>query len=441
MLPFSISRSASAWARPTLASYSRFAAVAMRIDSSRASPTIPSLCWRASLTMRSAWAFASERIRSASARAWLSIDSDSVVAEDTMDSACDLASCSIESRASSTAWASSSSPGIASLMSSISSNTSPRGTTQPAVMGTPRASSTMAPNSSSASKTRYTAMPSWRRCCYQCAWCYLCDGGGETVCRGFARRRTKKPQRTGTGLLVSREIHPKHPFTPTPRAEPPREVFNPYLRACRSWQSPVILRQYMSPCRSRSFAPPARADGSNIYPHRVYWRQARDRWSMVIITTTRSGGTSDRQGATGHLARIGGGGIDDMGDHLGADPGLRPLGSDPGRGAPLNDREPDGRRPAPHAGGGNRAGSRVVVMLLCRGGSGPITIPQRRQLHCRHGVRDRFHQSRGGVRHHPGSADGLAVHRRGVHRRPADDRRTGGAVPAVRALPSGGRRA
>jgi hypothetical protein len=33
MLPFSISRSASDLARPTLASYSRFAAVAIRIDS------------------------------------------------------------------------------------------------------------------------------------------------------------------------------------------------------------------------------------------------------------------------------------------------------------------------------------------------------------------------------------------------------------------------
>jgi hypothetical protein len=147
----------------------------MRTDSSRASDTMRSLCWRASPTIRSACALASARIRSASERAWLSSESDSVVAEDITESACALASCSSESRASRTSCASSSSPGIASLMSSISSSTSPRGTTQPAVIGTPRASSTMAPSSSSASKTRYTATPSRHRCCYQCAWCCFCD--------------------------------------------------------------------------------------------------------------------------------------------------------------------------------------------------------------------------------------------------------------------------
>ena len=79
-----MSRSASDLARPVAASYSRFAAAAMRTDSSRASETMRSLCWRASPTIRSACALASARIRSASERAWLSSESDSVVAEDTI---------------------------------------------------------------------------------------------------------------------------------------------------------------------------------------------------------------------------------------------------------------------------------------------------------------------------------------------------------------------
>ena len=52
------------------------------------------------------------------------------------------ASATISSRRSSTSWASSSSPGRASRTSSSSSRTSPRGTTQFAVIGRPRASST-----------------------------------------------------------------------------------------------------------------------------------------------------------------------------------------------------------------------------------------------------------------------------------------------------------
>ena len=98
------------------------------------------------------------------------------------------------------------------------------------------------------------------------------------------------------------------------------------------------------------------------------------------------------------------------------------------------------RRPAPYAGRRGRAGRRVVVVLLRRGCVGPLAVSQGRQLHRSHGVRDRLHQPRRGARHHPGPADGLAVHRRGVHRRPDHDRGAGGAVPAVRALPDGRRR-
>src|ERR1700742_1434160 len=377
MLPFSISRSASPWARETLASYSRLADVAIRIDSSRASPTIRSLCWRASFTIRSACDFASDSSRSASARAWLSIESDSVVADDTMDSAWVLASCSIESRASSTSWASSSSPGMASLMSSISSSTSPRGTTQPAVIGTPRASSTIAPNSSSASKTRYTATPSRIVVVTSVPGVASVTALPGSVCRLLGRRTD--------------------PFTCT-------------LDVIMSARA--LSRQRRTGAETQW--DPTMSDAE--YPQGVF------RW--------RSHGT--RSGTCGG-ARVSAGRVNDLGDPVGPDPRFHPVCGCASRGAPVDDCGAARRRPAPHAGGRGRAGRRGLVMLLRRRGPGPVVVSQGRQLHRRHGLRNRLDEPGGGVGHHPGPADGLAVHRGGIRRRPADDRGTCGVVPPVRA--------
>src|SRR5271156_2422890 len=126
--------------------------------------------------------------------------------------------------------------------------------------------------------------------------------------------------------------------------------------------------------------------------------------------------------------------VDDLGDPVGPDPGFHPFRGGASRGAPVDDRGAARRRPAPHPGCRGGTGRRVLVMLVCCGGPGPVTVPQGRQLHRRHGLGDRLDQSGGGVGHHPGPADGLAVHRGGVRRRPTDDRGTGCAVPAFRAL-------
>ena len=152
---------------------------------------------------------------------------------------------------------------------------------------------------------------------------------------------------------------------------------------------------------------------------------------ILIGPNWRSGGK--RSGARGR-ACIGAGRVHDLGDPVGPDPGLRPVGGGAGRRAPIDRRGTAGRRPAPdpRRRGGTRR--RVLVVFVCRGGLGPVTVSQRRQLHRSHGLRNRLDESGGGVGHHPGPADGLAVHRSGVRRRPADDRVSGGVVPAVRAL-------
>ena len=116
---------------------------------------------------------------------------------------------------------------------------------------------------------------------------------------------------------------------------------------------------------------------------------------------------------------------------VGADPRVRAVRRGAGRRAPLDDRPAARRRPAPDAGDRDRARGRLVVVLLRRGGAGPVAVPQGRELHRRDGVRDRLHQPGHRARHHPGAADGLAVHPGRVHRRPAHDRAAGGAVPAV----------
>lgn len=143
-----------------------------------------------------------------------------------------------------------------------------------------------------------------------------------------------------------------------------------------------------------------------IPPGGIWWRAERD--------LNQSGGPSDGSSAGSDRARTGADRVDDLGNPVGADPGLRAVGGGSSRGAPLHDRHAARRRSAAHPGNRHRPGRGLVVVLVCRGGFGSVTIPQRGQLHCRYGVRDRFHQPRGGVGHHPGPADGLAVHRRRV---------------------------
>src|SRR3954447_16304130 len=127
-------RSASASARSVSSLYSRRPRPTVRSASCSASAIICWACSRASASSRSASPWASARAHSASS----------------------VASATSLSRWSRTSWASSSSPGMASRTSSSSSSTSPRGTTQLVVIGSPRASSQRVTSSSSASNTRYT---------------------------------------------------------------------------------------------------------------------------------------------------------------------------------------------------------------------------------------------------------------------------------------------
>ena len=179
---------------------------------------------------------------------------------------------------------------------------------------------------------------------------------------------------------------------------------------------------------TRSAAPSAWAD-LDLYPHRVYGRDS----GCASGDVRPSGGPSGRQSVTGPRPRAGADGLDDLGDPVGADPGLCPVRGGAGRGAALDDRVADGRRPAADLGRRGRTRCGIVIVLVCRGGPGPIAVPQGRQLHRRHGVRDRLDQSGGGVGHHPGAVDGLAVHRGGIRRRAPDDHRAGAVVPALRA--------
>ena len=120
---------------------------------------------------------------------------------------------------------------MASLMSSISSSTSPRGTTQPAVIGTPRASSTIAPNSSSASNTRYTAHPPGVVVVTSVPGVTPVTVVARPVCRAFARRGNREAP-AHRHRPASYEGNPfTRPFTPTPRATPPREVIQSIFAA------------------------------------------------------------------------------------------------------------------------------------------------------------------------------------------------------------------
>ena len=71
---------------------------------------------------------------------------------------------------------------------------------------------------------------------------------------------------------------------------------------------------------------------------------------------------------------------------------------------------------------------RRLVELFVRGRrTGSVDLPQGRELHGGDGVRVRVDEPRDRARHHPGVADGLAVHARRVrggthHDRPPDDR-------------------
>ena len=132
--------------------------------------------------------------------------------------------------------------------------------------------------------------------------------------------------------------------------------------------------------------------------------------------------------------------VDDLGDLVGTDPGLRPVRRGAGRGAPRHHHPAAGRRPAPDAGDRDRVRRRLLLVLLRRRGPGPVAVPPGRQLHRGDGVRDRLHQPGRRARHHPGPADGLAVHPGRVHRRPDHDHLAGAAVPAVPAPAAAGGR-
>src|ERR1700738_2676088 len=167
-------------------------------------------------------------------------------------------------------------------MSSTNSRTSPRGTTQPAVIGTPRASSTMAPSSSSASKTRYTATPSRIVVVTSVPGVASVTALPGSVCR-----------------LLGRQTHP---ITCT---------------------LDVIMSVLALPRQRRTGAK------CSLIPMVYYLEYPRGvfRW--------RSHGTrSDTCGG----ARVSPVRVDDLGDPVGPDPGFRPVRGGAGRGAPVDHR-------------------------------------------------------------------------------------------------------
>jgi hypothetical protein len=133
--------------------------------------------------MRSAWDFASASSRSASAREWLSRESASVVAVATIESACSLAS---RSRFV---------PGVQDVLGVVE-------LAGDRVLDVVDQFEHVAARHHAARrhrdaaglfddrtqfierfKTRYTAPPPGVVVSDQCAWCYACDSGGESVCR------------------------------------------------------------------------------------------------------------------------------------------------------------------------------------------------------------------------------------------------------------------
>ena len=132
--------------------------------------------------------------------------------------------------------------------------------------------------------------------------------------------------------------------------------------------------------------------------------------------------------------------VDDLGDPVGTDPGLRPVRRRAGGGTPRHHHPAAGRQPAPDAGDRDRVRRGLLLVLLRRRGPGQVAVPPGRQLHRGDGLRDRLHQPGRRARHHPGPADGLAVHPGRVHRRPDHDHLAGAAVPPVPARAAAGRR-
>src|SRR6476646_1560540 len=130
---------------------------------------------------------------------------------------------------------------------------------------------------------------------------------------------------------------------------------------------------------------------------------------------------------------------DDVGSHLGAHPGLRPLGRRAGGRVEAGDAQAPSRRLAPDAGGRNGAWRSVLELFVCLGGARPLTLPPGRELHRRDGVPDRLDQPRDRARNHHGGAPRLGVRGRRVRGRAAHDRLRGAALPLLPQAPNGGR--
>ena len=228
-------------------------------------------------TIRSACDLASARRRSAPhARDW-STTPPGGGAVLTIESACSLASRRIESRESSTSCASSSSPGIASF--DVVEQFEDIAAGNYAAGGHRHRRGlllTIALSSSRASKTRYTAQPFLRSGCDQCAWCYACDCGGESVSEispvaqlqpkpsidrlGAVIRTRRRPE----SHLLANDEDTKNSVGPPRRKRRRRRCV---LFICATWK--LVLR---SPCRCADLtiaaAPRARTKSTTSLPLR-----------------------------------------------------------------------------------------------------------------------------------------------------------------------------
>ncbi len=82
---------------------------------------------------------------------------------------------------------------------------------------------------------------------------------------------------------------------------------------------------------------------------------------------------------------------------------VHPVGRRPGGRTPGDHHAAPRRRSAGDAGQGHRARRGELVVLVRRRRAGPLALPQGRELHLRHGFRDRQHQPGHRARHHPGA--------------------------------------
>ena len=99
-----------------------------------------------------------------------------------------------------------------------------------------------------------------------------------------------------------------------------------------------------------------------------------------------------------------------MGNPVAADPRLHFVRGRAGYRLSWRDEQAPARRPAPLDCDRSRPRGSVVIVLLCGRGSGPLDLPQRRELHRRDGLRNGLHQSRPRTQHYHARAAGLADH-------------------------------